>query len=146
MTRTSSKKTTDCWYLNFCALRYICNNRKLFLGIRSKNCEFVTASGDIFQSKKVTIVVLPIQGGKTTMRLLNIAYTPKYDFNLISLGQFRESGILYHNHSNSIIFKKIGSILEIANKYKNVFVLETSLKAILVREKSRPMYFLSPNL
>ena len=105
MTRLSSKETTDCWYLDSCASRHIYNNRELFSDIRSKNYKFVTVSGDIIQSKKLGTVHLPLQSGKTTMTLLNIAYAPKYDFNLISLGQFRNSRISYHDHPNSMVLK-----------------------------------------
>lgn len=66
--------------------------------------------------------------------LLNIAYTLKCNSNLILLGQFQESDILYHDHPNSIILKQKRGILEAADKYKNLFIFETDLrkKAILV--------------
>ncbi len=66
------------------------------------------------------------------MTLLNIVYALKYDSNLISLGQLCESGISYYNHSDSIILKKEESTLGIANRYKNLFILETSLKVMLM--------------
>lgn len=74
------------------------------------------------------------------MTLLNIAYTPKYDLNPISLGQLQELDILYFNHPNSTILRQKKSILGVANKKKNLFVLETSLieKAMLVQGKSQP--------
>lgn len=84
-----------------------------------------------------------MQGKKTTMTLLNVAYAPKYDSNLISLRQLHKSGIWYYDYPNSIILRKEGSILRIASRYKNFFVLETSLKIILVQGKGRLTYFLS---
>ena len=73
---------------------------------------------------------------KKTMALLNFAYAPKCDSNLISLGQLHESRILYHDQSDFIIFTKEGSILKVANRHKNLFVLETSSKVILVKKIS----------
>ena len=148
MTRLSSEETTDRWYLDSCASRHICNNRELFSDIRSKNYEFVTAGGDIIRSKEVGTVHLPLQSGKTTMTLLNVAYAPKCDSNLISLGQLRDSGISYHDHPNSMVLKQGGSILGIANRHKNLFVLETGskAKAMLVRGRGRLTYLLNSNL
>lgn len=54
--------------------------------------------------------------GKKTMTLLNVAYAPKCDSNLIPLGQLYKSRVLYHDHPNFIIFKKEDSIVGIANK------------------------------
>ena len=79
------------------------------------------------------------------MNLLNIIYALIFDFNLIFLGQLRKSGILYYNHPDFIIFKKKGSTLRVANRYKIFFVFDTSSRVVLVEEKNRPTYFFSPN-
>lgn len=125
-------------------MRHICNNRELFLDIWSKNYEFITAGDKIIHSQEVGTVYLLFQSGKTTITLLNIIYTPKCNSNLISLGQLRKSGILYHNHPNFMILKQKRSTLRVANKYKNLFILETGLKAkaMLVKERDRPTYLL----
>ena len=46
-----------------------------------------------------------MQGEKTVI-LLNVAYTPIYDSNLILLSQLCKSKILYHIHPDSIILRK----------------------------------------
>ena len=147
MTRQSSDEASDTWYIDCCALKHICNNRELFSDIRSKNYEFITAGGEIIHSQEVSTVHLLLQSGKTTMTLLNVAYAPKCDSNLISLGQLRESGILYHDHPNSMVLKQGGSTLGVASRYKNLFVLETGskAKAMLVKRRGRPTYLLSKN-
>lgn len=85
-----------------------------------------------------------MQGKKKTITLLNIAYTPKWDSNLILFGQLRKLKISYYDRPDSMIFRKKGSTLGIANRYKNLFVLETSQKVILVRGKGCSTHFFSP--
>lgn len=105
MTRHINNEVNNTWYLNFCASRYICNNRKLFLDIQSKNYEFIMARGKIIHSQEVDKVHLTLQSRKTTMTLLNVVYAPKCDSNLISQGQLHKSDISYYNHLNSIVLK-----------------------------------------
>lgn len=62
------------------------------------------------------------------MILLNVTYTSKYDSNLILLGQLCKSGMSYHNHPDFMIFMQEESIIGIAGRYKNLFILETGLK------------------
>ena len=81
------------------------------------------------------------------MTLVNVAYTLKFDSNLISLGQLCKSGILYHDHPDSMILKQGRSTIGVAKRYKNLFILETGLrdKAILMQGKGQPTYLLSSN-
>ena len=148
MTRHSIDEVNNIWYLDSCASRHICNNRELFLDIRSKNYKFIMARGKIIYSQKVGIVHFTLLSGKITMTLLNVEYAPKCDFNLISLGQLCESGILYHNHPNSMALKQGKSTLKVANRHKNLFVLETGLKikAMFMKNKDRLTFLLSQNL
>lgn len=97
----------------------------------------------VIQSQEVGIVYFPLQN-KTTMTLLNVAYTPKSNSNLILLDQLPESGILYYDHFDSIILKQGESILEVASRYKNLFILKTGLrgKIMLVQGRS-PTYVLT---
>ena len=140
-----SLELIDAWYLNCCASRHICKNRDLFSDLQSKNFEFITVGGELIWFREVGTVQLSLQSRKMT--LLNIAYIPKYDSNLISLGQLRESRILYHDHPDSIILKQGGSHIGLAMRNKNLFILETkSEKAMLVRGRDRPTYLLSPDL
>lgn len=81
------------------------------------------------------------------MTLLNIVYTPKCNFNLISLNQLCKSKRSYHNHLNSIILNQEKSIIGLAVRHKNLFILEINLKdkVILVQEKNCPTYLFSSN-
>lgn len=85
MTRHSSDKVNDTWYLDFCALRHICNNRELFLDIWSKNYKFITIESKIIFFQKVNTIHLLFQSEKITIMLLNIAYGLKCNSNLILL-------------------------------------------------------------
>lgn len=85
-------------------MRHICNYRKLILDMYTKNYGFIIARSEIIWTQKVDTIHFYLQTD-TIMTLLNIIYTLKYDSNLISLDQFHESVILYHNHPNSIILK-----------------------------------------
>lgn len=82
------------------------------------------------------------------MTLLNVAYTPKCNLNLISLSQLRELGISYHNHSDSMMLKQGKTTLKMANKEKNLFILKIGLKerVILMQKRDQPIYHLSTNL
>lgn len=135
----------DIWYLDYCTLRYICNNWKLFLNLRSKNYEFIIAGEEVIQPQEVGTVHFSLPNRKVTQ--LNIANTPKCDSNLISLRQLRKSGILYHDHLDFMILKQRRSTIALAVRYKNLFIFETTLKnkTILVWEKERPIYLLSSN-
>lgn len=148
MTRYSSNEASNTWYLDSYISKHICNNKELFSNIWSKNYEFITIEGIIIYFQVVGIVHLLLQSGKTTMTLLNIINAPKCDFNLILLGQFRKSGILYHNYPDSIILRQRKSTLGVANKHKSIFVIKTDskAKAMLVKEKDRSIYLLSKNL
>lgn len=137
MTRHSSNKANNTWYLDFYILRHICNNKKLYSNIRSKNYKFIMVRGEIIYSQEINIVYLLLRNGKITMMLLNVVYISKYDFNLISLKQLCKLEILYHNHPNSMVLKQGRSIFKIANKYKNLFVLEIGSKKSNTYEKKR---------
>lgn len=95
-------KKVDMWYFNSYTLRHICNNRELFSNLQSKNYEFITIEREVIQFQEVETVHLSLPNGKIT--LFNIAYTSKYNSNLISLGQLCKLEISYYNHSDSIIF------------------------------------------
>lgn len=85
MTRHSSDEVNDTWYLDSGALRYICNNRELFLDIGSKNYKFIMIESKIIYSQKVSTIHLLFQSKKITIMLLNIIYGLKCNSNLILL-------------------------------------------------------------
>lgn len=118
MTRQSSNKAGDTWYLDSYISRHIYNNKELFSDIWSKNYKFIMAEGKIIYSQEIGTVYLLLESEKTIMTLLNDVYALKYNSNLILLRQLRKSGILYHNHTNSIIFKQKKNTLRVANRYK----------------------------
>lgn len=112
----------------------------------TQNYKFITAKSEIIRSQEVDIVYFPLQTD-ITITLLNVAYTPKCDSNLISLDQLRESGILYYDHSNSMILKQRESILGVASRKKNLFVFETGCtkRAMLIQGRGQLIYYLSIN-
>lgn len=112
------------------------------------NYKFIIAESEIIQSQEVGKAHFTLRSKMSTMMLLNITYALKCDSNLISLGQLYKSRISYHNHPDFMVFKQEGNTLTVANRHKNFFVLETSLKAIamLVKRRSRPTYLLSIDL
>lgn len=67
------------------------------------------------------------------MTLLNIAYTLKWDFNLILLKKFYELRIFYYIYLDSTIFKNRNTN-RVTNAYKNHFIFKISSKTILIRK------------
>ena len=76
-----SLELIDAWYLDTCVSRYICKNRNWFSDLRPNNFEFIITGGELIWSREVRIVHFSLQSRKMT--LLNVAYTPKCDSNLI---------------------------------------------------------------
>lgn len=136
------------WYLNSYTSRHICNNHKRFLNLQTKTYEFVTISRNIIRSTQFKIIIFPFRNG-LELTLSNVAYTLKYDSNLIFLSQLPETRIFYHNHPKYMLLKQkkktIG--LAIATRKKNLFILNTQIrgKIMLVRGKGRETYPLSRN-
>lgn len=133
------------WYLDLCTLKHIRKNRELFSDLRPKNYEFIMARRKVIQFQEIETVHLSFQSKK--MILFNIVYIPKCNSNLILLGQLRKSGISYHDHPDSMILKQKESKIELAVKYKNLFIFETKSenKAMFMQEKSCLTYLLSSN-
>lgn len=71
------------------------------------------ANRDIIRSEKVSTIQLALLN-RLNITLLNIAFTLRYDSNLISLGQLKKARISYHNHPKSIILKKTRNIIGLA--------------------------------
>lgn len=105
----------------------------------------MTADGDIIRSKEVGTIKLTLLNG-SDMTLSNVAFAPRCDSNLISLGQLREAGISYHDHPESMILKKAGIIIGSAQKKKNLFALDllNDVNRIMISQRRRrPTYLLS---
>lgn len=80
------------------------------------------------------------------MILSNVAYTPKCNSNLISLGQLREAGISYHDYPKCMILKQGVSTIGSAQRHKNLFILDMKLDAdrvLMIKGRGRPTYLLS---
>ena len=92
MTREVDKDQLEEWYLDSYALRYICNNRERFADLRPKSYKFVITGGTIIRSSQVGTITLLLENS-LQLTLSNIAFTPKCDSNLISLGQLQKTGI-----------------------------------------------------
>ena len=63
MTRKVAKAQSEEWYLDSCASRYICNNRKRFIDLRPKSYKFVIVGGTIIRSSQVGTITFPIENG-----------------------------------------------------------------------------------
>ncbi len=146
MTR-ETEDSEDSWYLDSCASRHICNDKRFFSDLRPKSYEFMTAGGDIIRSEEVGNVRLPTCSG--LLILNNVAYTPRCNSNLISLGQLRESGITYYDHPEQMILKQGGNTIGSASRHKNLFTLDTPKttadKAMIIQGRGRPTYLQSQN-
>lgn len=46
------KTTSNTWFLDSCASRHLCNNRKLFRSTHAKSLDFVTAAGQVIRTNK----------------------------------------------------------------------------------------------
>lgn len=57
------------------------------------------------RSEHAGTVVIPLSNG-SSFRLQEVLYTPECDSNLISLGQLRESGIIFYDTPNAMILKE----------------------------------------
>lgn len=98
MTYTTNEKKWDVWYLEFSVSRHICNNKYTIVDLQSKTYNFVIVGNNIIKLEQVGTVISLFKNSLEFI-LTNIAYTPKYNCNLISLGQLKKIGISYHNQS-----------------------------------------------
>ena len=81
----TSQSSSSC-FLDLCMSRHLCNNRRLFTNTWAKSIDFITAAGQVIQTKEIGTVSIPLVDG-TTIKLQNIVLIFGYDSNLISLGQ-----------------------------------------------------------
>ena len=132
-------------YLEFCALRHIYNNHKIFVNLFPKSYKVIISGGNIIKSKQVGTMIFPLKN--SILNLSNIAYIPECDSNLISLGQFWETGILYYNRPKYIVLKQGEKTIGLVTRTKNLFILHihTSGKTMLVKIRERPTYLLIKN-
>lgn len=82
---------------------------------------FVTAAGQVIQTKQVETVSIPLKSRRIDLQ--NIALASKCDFNSISLGQLRETGISFHDNPMSMALINDGEIIAHAKRSRNLFIL-----------------------
>lgn len=61
---------------------------------------------------------------RINMRLLNVAYTSRWDFNFIYFSQLMEAKISYYDYSESLMLKKARNVIGFVWRKKNFFILE----------------------
>ena len=81
-----TSRSSFSWFLDSCASRYLCNNRRLFTNTRAKSIDFITAVGQVIRTEEIGTVSIPLADG-ITIELQNVAWVPGCNSNLISLGQ-----------------------------------------------------------
>ena len=149
--RTS--RSSSSWFLDSCASRHLCNDRRLFTNTRAKSIDFITAAGQVIRTEEIGTVSIPLTDG-TTIELQNVALAPGCDSNLISLGQLRESGITYHDDPDSMTLMKSGSIIARAKRNHNLFTLDLAMpgqimsaisRAMAITGRGRPTHLVSQN-
>lgn len=130
------KELEDVWYFDSYALRHIYNKKRFFSNLWSKNYEVVTVEGKIIRFKKRDSIRLPTCS-KLTITFNNYAYTPRYDFILIFLGQLQKSGIFYHNYLKQIILRQGEKSIRLASRFKYLFILDIEItdKTMIIQEK-----------
>ena len=84
----------------------------------------MTTGGTIIRSNQVGIIILPLING-IQLTLSNVTFAPEYDSNLISLGELRETDILYYNYLEQILLKQVGKTIGSATRKRNLFILDT---------------------
>ena len=55
------EKTCGTWYLDSCASRHLCNDKKLFKDLRPICIDFVTAAGQVIRTEQVETVSIPLK-------------------------------------------------------------------------------------
>ena len=151
MIKELQKPINATWFLDSCASRDPCNDRRLFSNTRAKSIDFMTAAGQLIRSEEIGTVSIPLNG-VTSIELHNVSLAPDCDSNLISLGQLRESGITYHDSPTAMTLMKEGKVIAQAKRNQNLFTLDRaslgqtmSAKAMAVKGRGRPTHLVSQN-
>ena len=137
----------DVWYLDSGAFRRLTNNKNLFIEELQPKClDFTTAGGQILWAERIGTIAIPLADG-SLLKLRNVAYAPNCDSNLISLGQLRDSNIVYVNNAEAMTLMQSGQPIAHARCDQNLFILDlaTPNKAMQVIERERPTHLVSKN-
>ena len=148
-----TSRSSSSWFLDSCASRHLCNNRRLFTNTRAKSIDFITAAGQVIRTEEIGTMSIPLADG-TTIELQNVALAPGCDSNLISLGQLRESGITYHNNPSSMTLMRGGRTIARSKRSYNLFTLDLAMpgqimsainRAMAITGRGRPTQLVSKN-
>ena len=116
--------------------------------------DFTTAGGQTFCAESIGTIAILLANG-STIKLERVAYAPKCDSNLISLGQLRDSKITFVN--NADVMTLLQGISSIANvrRDQNLFILDlvtpgkvmkaTNAKAMTIVDQSCLIDLVSKN-
>ncbi len=91
--------------------------------MRATSINFVTAVGQIIQTKEIGIVLISFARGDH-IKLYNITLVPRCNSNLISVGQLCKSGITYYNNSITMILISNGKVIIQIKKDRNLFTFD----------------------
>ena len=132
-------------YLDFGASWHFCKNRVIFKDLWPMSIKFSTASKMIFYSQKISTITICLSN-KQSIELFNIALVLKCKFNLISLVQLWETGIIYYDESIRMTLIKRKNIITHTRQDQNFFVLNLikPKKAMIISRKG-PIYIVNWN-
>lgn len=144
------------WYLDSCISQHLTNNKNLFIEeLRPKCLNFTTADSQTLCAKSMRTIAIPLDN-RSSIRLKGVAYAPKFNSNLISLGQLRNSNITYVDSSNTMTLMQKGQIIAHARQDWNLFILNLATpnkvmqvtqppRAIMTQGRGCPTYLISKN-
>lgn len=121
---TDQQAPIGVWYLDYCASRYLTNNKDLFIDeLRPKCLDFTTAGGQTLCAESIRAIAIPRVDG-FSIRLEGVAFALEYDLNLISLGKLRDSKITYVNNADAMILMHGVWAIAHARQDRNLFILD----------------------
>lgn len=149
-------KVSNTWFLNSCAFWHPCNDWSLFTNTKIKNINFIIAIGQIILKNEISTIWLPLFD-RSKIELQNIVLSPKYNSNLICLGQLRKTSINFYDNpiiktlmrdEKGIAYTKRNwnlFILEFAQSRRAISTININTNAITIYKQGQPTYFVSQN-
>lgn len=92
----------------------------------------MTAAGQVIWINEISTITIPLSNDKI-IELYNIAYTPEYNLNLISLDQLRKGEILFHDDPMTMTLIREEKVITYAKQkgiclFSNLLQLEQPLQ------------------
>lgn len=143
----SMQALQDIWYLDLCASQHFTNNKDLFVvELCPKYLNFTTAEGQILQAKEIGTNAI-LLSNKFLLKLWDLAYAPNYNSNFISLGQLRDSNIIYVDNSKTMTLMQAGHSIAHTKHNQDLFVLKLAIpnKAMQITRHGQSTYLVSKN-